>query len=64
MFDSYNQAIASTLIFVEIAREFTIHQDTPNQVRVLPHTTQNLPQSLIAISEMIMVPLPSTDNTK
>ena len=40
------------------------HEDTPNQVRALPHTTQNSPQSHIAISKTITVPLPSTDNTK
>jgi hypothetical protein len=40
------------------------HQDTSNQARALSHTTHNSPQSYIAGSEAITVPLPSTDNTK
>ena len=40
------------------------HQDTSNQARALPHTTQNSPRSYIAGSEAITVSPPSTNNFK
>jgi len=40
------------------------HEDTSNQARAFPHTSQNTHQSNIANSNVIAVPLPSTDKAK
>ena len=58
----HNQAIDSTPIFCGNCSRS--HEDSANQARALPHTSQNSPRSHIAILETITVPPTSTDNTK
>jgi len=42
----------------------TTREDTSNQARAFPHTSQNTHKPNIAISNVIAAPLPSTDNAK